>query len=54
MPTRHIRRGPGFIDEHEALGIEVELTFEPILPSLHDVRALLLGGVRGLFLRVIL
>jgi hypothetical protein len=50
---RHVGGGPGPIVEHQALGIEIELAVEPGLSLLHDVGAILLGGVRGLFLRVI-
>ena len=45
--------GPGLVDEDEALGIEVELPFEPLLAPLQDIRAVLLAGVTGLFFRVI-
>lgn len=41
------------VDEHQPLGIEVDLAVEPGLPSLQDVGAVLLRGVGGLFLRVI-
>jgi hypothetical protein len=54
ISARHVGRGPGLVDENEAFGIEVGLSLEPVLPSLHDVRTLLFAGVRGLFLRVIL
>ena len=47
--ARHVGLGPRLVDEDEALGIEVELAFEPVLTPLHDVRAFLFGGVRGLF-----
>lgn len=53
IATRHVRRCPGLIDEDELLGIEIELTVEPFLAPLQDVGAVLLGRVRGLFLRVI-
>ena len=48
----HVGAGPAFIDEHQALGIKVKLSFEPGFALGQDVRALLLGRVRGLFLRV--
>jgi hypothetical protein len=35
------------------LRVEVELSLEPNLAPLHDVRSILLAGVRGLFLCVI-
>src|SRR3954463_2627761 len=44
---------PGLVEEHQPLGIEVELALEPGRASLADIRAVLLGRVRGLFLRVI-
>ena len=54
VAARHVGRGPGLVDEHQAVGLEVELGFEPGLAALHNVRAILLGRVRSLFLRVIL
>jgi hypothetical protein len=48
----HVCAGPAFIDEHQALRIEVELSLEPSLASAQDVRPVLLGRMRGLFLRV--
>jgi hypothetical protein len=54
IPARHVGRGPGLIDEDEAFRVEIELSLEPVLAPLHDVRSILLAGVRGLFLRVIL
>ena len=52
VSARHVRAGPAFIDENQALGIEVELLFEPGFAADQGVRALLLGRVRSLFLRV--
>jgi len=49
----HVGGSPSLIDEHEPLGIEIELALEPRLASLADVRPVLLGGMRRLFLRVI-
>ena len=54
MLTGHLGRCPGLIDEHQALGIEVELSLGRGLAPPYDVGALLLRGVGGLFLRVIL
>ena len=51
--ARHVGLRPGLVDEDQALGIEVGLGVEPGLPPLQDVGAILLAGVRGLFLRVI-
>ncbi len=42
------------MDEDEALGVEIELALEPVLPPLQDIGPILLTRVRGLFLRVIL
>jgi len=50
----HVGRGPSLVDEHEPLGIEIQLALKPGLASLADIRPVLLGRVRGLFLRVIL
>src|SRR4051794_4350896 len=44
---------PGLIDEHQPLGIEVELALEPGRAPLANIRPVLLGGMRRLFLRVI-
>jgi hypothetical protein len=52
-PAHHVCRGPGLVDEDEPLRVEIELALEPILPARQDVGAILLAGVRGLFLRVI-
>ena len=54
MAARHIGRRPGFVDEHEPVGVEVDLVLEPVPATAQDVGPVLLGGVRGLFLRVIL
>ena len=54
MAPRHVGGRPGLVDEHQLLGIKVELAVEPVLALLQDVGTVLLGGVRGLFLRVIL
>ena len=51
--ARHVRRGPGFVDENQLCRIEVGLPGEPGAPLLQNVRALLLLGMRGLFLNVI-
>jgi hypothetical protein len=52
MCAGHVRRGPSFVDEDKALGIEIELALEPILASLQNVGPILLTRVCGLFLRV--
>ena len=55
--TGHVRLGPSTamlssIDEHQTLGLKVDLAVEPGLPPLQDVRAVLLARVASLFLRV--
>lgn len=45
----HIGWRPGLIDEHQSLGIAVELTLEPVLARAQDVGAILLERVAGLF-----
>src|SRR3954463_5932064 len=50
----HVGRSPGLINEDQPLGIEIKLALEPGLAPLADVGPVLLGGMRGLFLRVIL
>src|SRR5215213_3116677 len=49
-----VGRGPGLVDEHEPRRIKVELALEPGLAPLANIRPVLLGGMRRLFLRVIL
>jgi hypothetical protein len=53
IAARHVGGGPSLIDKHQALGIQVELPLEPGLAFRQDVRAGLLAGMGGLFLRVI-
>ncbi len=50
--TRHLGRGPGLVDKHQAFGIEIKLRLEPSFAPLHNVGTVLFAGVRGLFLRV--
>jgi hypothetical protein len=47
--AHHVGGSPSLVDERQAGGIELDLALEPCLAPLHDVRALLLGGVRRLF-----
>jgi hypothetical protein len=54
VKPRHFGVGAGFVDEDEALRVEIDLSFEPILPRGIYIAAPLLGGVRCLFLSVIL
>jgi len=49
MTARHVGRGPRLVDKHQRVGIEVELILEPSFALDQDVRAVLFGGVRGLF-----
>jgi hypothetical protein len=53
VKPRHLGGGAGLIDEHQSLGIEVQLAIEPGLAALQDVWPVLLGGVRRLFFSVI-
>ncbi|CAK7261992.1 conserved protein of unknown function (plasmid) [Shinella sp. WSC3-e] len=50
----HVCRSPGFVDENEARRIKVKLAVEPFLPPSQDIGAILLRGMRTLFLRVTL
>src|SRR5271157_102754 len=51
MPSSEIGGSAGLVDEDEFRGIKIELGGEPV-PALHqNVRAPLLLGVRGLFLK---
>lgn len=46
---RHLRVQPGFVDEDQALGIEIGLSLEPGPPGGRHIRSRLLIGVPGLF-----
>jgi hypothetical protein len=48
----HGGRGPGLVDEHQPLRAQRRLLEAPGGPGRGDVRAVLLGGVLGLFFRV--
>lgn len=48
----HVRAGPAFVDEHQALRVEVDLPLEPGLAPAQDVWPVLLGCMCGLFFRV--
>src|SRR5919106_4475325 len=55
MTTRspgHVGRGPGLVDEHQALRAQVRLPLTPSEPRGGNVRAILLGGMLRLFFRV--
>ncbi len=49
MPTGHLGIGPGLIDEHESVRVEIELPLEPLLALLQEARAVQLDSVRSLF-----
>lgn len=49
---RHLRRGGGLVDEDQLLRLKIGLGVEPGLAAAQDIGALLLGGVRRLFLNV--
>ncbi|GBQ14845.1 hypothetical protein AA21291_1975 [Swaminathania salitolerans LMG 21291] len=49
MTSRHVGRGPGFINENQSLGVEVGLGIEPVLSSRQDIRTILLRRMGGLF-----
>jgi len=50
--AREIGGGAGLVNENELPGIEIGLARKPCEAPLQHVRALLLGGVRALFLNV--
>jgi hypothetical protein len=52
MAAGHVGGGPGFVDEDEALRIQIALAVEPALPLPQDVGAVLLDSMASLFLRV--
>ncbi len=49
MTAGHVPGSPRLVDEHEALGIEIELAVEPALALLQDVGPVLLNRVPNLF-----
>ena len=48
----HLGGGRGLVDEDQPFRIKIELPLEPLLASSLNVAALLLGGMRRLFLNV--
>src|SRR5579863_2330053 len=52
VAARHVGAGPAFVHEYQSVGIEVDLLLQPGRSPAQDVRAILLGGMRRLFLRV--
>ena len=53
IPARHLGGQASLVDEHQSLGVEIELAIEPGLAPPHKVRPVLLARVGRLFLRVI-
>jgi hypothetical protein len=49
MGPRHIGLGPGLVDEDQLVGRQLRLPVAQNLPSLCDVRPILLGGVQRFF-----
>src|SRR3954454_22615758 len=54
IAPRHVRGGPGLVDEDQAIGVESGLAANEHTSGLGDIRAVLLGRVQGLFLSVTL
>jgi hypothetical protein len=52
VATHHFRVGRGLVEEHEPVWIEIELTFELGKARRLHVLPILLGGVTGVFSRV--
>jgi len=49
MAAGHVGRGPGLINEHQPVRVQVGLPVEPVKALLQDVRAILFNGVTRLF-----
>jgi len=45
IAARHVRGGPGLVDEDQAIGVESGLAADEHAPGLRDIRAVLLGRV---------
>jgi hypothetical protein len=52
VTSGHVGAGPTLIHKDQLVRIKINLAFKPIPTLLQDVGTILLGGVRGLFLRV--
>lgn len=52
MAAGHVGRSPCFVDEDEALRVQIDLAVEPVVPLLQDIGPVLLDGMASLFLRV--
>jgi hypothetical protein len=49
MAARHVGRGPGLVDEHQSLRVEIRLLVAPDGPRCGDIRLFLLGCMLRLF-----
>ena len=49
MAAGHVGGGPRLIDEHEALGLQIELVVEPLFALPQDVGSVLLAGMASLY-----
>lgn len=49
VAPRHVGGRPGFVDEHQLVGIEIESGVEPLFAAFQDVGTVLLARVAGLF-----
>ena len=52
MAAGHVGGGPCLIDEDKAIGFQIGLAVEPVMPLLQDVGTVLLDSMASLFLRV--
>ena len=43
IATSHVGAGPGLVDRHQPVGIEIQLPVEPRQAALYDIGALLLA-----------
>ena len=49
IQASHLSRGAGLVDEHQACGIQIQLSLKPGLARGSDVGPVLLGRVGGFF-----
>ena len=49
MAAGHVGGGPGLIDEHETLRLQIDLALEPFITPLQDVGSVLLEGIASLY-----
>ena len=52
--AHHVRRRAGLVEEDQPFRVERSLSVLPLGAGLGDVRAILLGGVQSLFLKLML